>query len=331
MVLTLDENIDLEEVAVESGQEMNDVGAAEAQELARRLLGHSSSERPLTWVGTEAELATLVAELVNNARKSWPGISLSPALFIDHLATRLSGSSIKESLASIAASDLWLVCACLQRDPVALREFDRILLSVARSAGVERDMSVEGNRDLMQELREVLLVGDAESPPRLVLYSGLGSLRGWIRVVMLRDRVRFQVERKQAKSLDAAFEGAFLVNVDDPEFQNLKQENRAMFREALHISIEKLSKVDHLLLKCWLIDEMTLDQIGRFMQLHRITVGRRLTRLRRRILSMIKRDLTRRLELCKEELESLMRNIESRFDAPLSVVLARSRAETAKG
>ena len=117
--------------------------------------------------------------MIAAARTEWPDLSLDDALFVRHVAARVAPRRVEEGRLLERAGDLFLACACLEHVPRAIAAFDRRCLAAAPGY-----LSRFGDHalvaDLVQKLREKLLVGDA---PRLGDYSGEGSLEAWVRVI----------------------------------------------------------------------------------------------------------------------------------------------------
>ena len=266
-------------------------------------------------------LEEALQEFVERAKAPWPEFAVSDEDFVAYVEKQSAEPISVQLLEFLYAEDLWLAFAVLQQDEKAIQKFDRLLQKVTSSTCNRLDISLYGSNDQLQNAREAILLGKNGELPRLATYSGKGRLRGWLQIVVTRDIQRNSKTKKRQRTLLEAVESAFEIDGKDPELLSLKQENIAIFRSALHKTIEKLSEKERLLLRCWAIDEFSTAQIGGIIGVHRLTVGRRINRLRRKMLGLMKMELSKSLRLCKEELLSLMRNIESRFEASLSAIL----------
>src|SRR5215471_11849603 len=126
-------------------------------------------------------------EVLSAARRVWPGVDVSDERFARYLAERLPvGDSTDEALRGLRTSDLYLACACASGDSGGIAAFDRECLSVLDEVLPRLRMGPDLIAEVKQRLRRTLLVGD-EGPPRIVGFSGSGALRGWLRVMGVRE------------------------------------------------------------------------------------------------------------------------------------------------
>ena len=61
---------------------------------------------------------------LRSARLAWPDIVLPPERFIAFLAEKITPEGGLSSLRALHAADLYIVCACLARDPQAIAAFE---------------------------------------------------------------------------------------------------------------------------------------------------------------------------------------------------------------
>lgn len=318
-----------------SGCALNLVEAPEKElVLVRKLRARrAAAGTPCAYLEPDEELERLLEAFVERARKPWPPFRISPESFVEYVADRLTPAKpVQEALAELRAEDLWMIHACLEQDCRAIQEFEGFLRHLSRQLGIDREMSYDGRDDLLQQLRETLLVSrDAESAPRLSSYGGKGSFRAWLRVVLARERASYYRSRRKTISLSEAVEDFLLVEERDPELRALRHEHQAIFRQVFQAAIQRLDSENRLLLGHWVLDGMTYEQIGVAINAHRLTIGRRFGKLRKKLMMYLKLELTNRLNLKQAELESIMRCMESHFEASLSAMLLRQRKMTQKG
>src|SRR3989442_1001025 len=99
------------------------------------------AERRPSTVATDA-LEERLAALVEAARGAWPGIDVDAASFVAYLAQRLPPQAdAQQALAGLNANDLYLACACVQRNPAALAAFERGHLARVGSVVARMDPS----------------------------------------------------------------------------------------------------------------------------------------------------------------------------------------------
>lgn len=134
--------------------------------LARR----AAFSRPPT-----ATLIELLTAALSAARTAWPVIALNEDRFFIHLAQRVTGGQDPgQCLASMAAGDLYLACACARGNEAAIAalaaryipEIDHALGRLRASASLVDDVK--------QHVSQHSFVG---APPGITNYSGNGQLR----------------------------------------------------------------------------------------------------------------------------------------------------------
>jgi RNA polymerase sigma-70 factor (ECF subfamily) len=249
------------------------------------------------------------AELLALARAAWPGVEVPAEIFAAYLEERAAAGEP-------AAADLYLACACARGDRRAHEAFDRTLLSqlpqlLARFEGAPID-------EIAAELRESLLFGKAGAAPRVVLYDGRGSLKGWLRVVALRAALRKRRNKPQtAEPVDAA---EALLASGNPEIDLLKLRARADVERAFKESVVALPERERLLLALHYSDGLSLERLAAMYGQHRATIARQMARARRTLLESARSLLRERLRLTESECDSLVQLVRSQLRVGLRTV-----------
>src|SRR5438477_9387309 len=134
-------------------------------------------------------------EAWERGRSAWPDVQLGEADF----ARLLAGRS--------PSAELYLACACVEGDPRALAALEAMLLPAV--APVLARLDADERDEIVQELRERLLVPRGGKPARIAGYSGRGPLENWLKVAGLREAIEVDRRRKRAPVSDeAALAGA---------------------------------------------------------------------------------------------------------------------------
>src|SRR5882672_3279759 len=140
--------------------------------------------------GPSAELRSALDALAGEARVQWPGIPLSNDEFAEAVLQRLdAGEDPLAVLRQLCGGDLWLALACARGHAAAIRAFDERYLARVSSLIRRVDGHGELAPDVIQELRDKLLVPE-NGRVRIEDYSGRGDLLGWLRVVALRAALK---------------------------------------------------------------------------------------------------------------------------------------------
>jgi RNA polymerase sigma-70 factor (ECF subfamily) len=241
------------------------------------------------------------------AREAWPGVEVAGATVEAYVAAR-GGTEI---------SDLYLACACVERDARALSHFDRELAScvdrAVRRLGGDRSVVDE----VKQRLRDRVLVGTPERPARITEYSGRGPLRGWLRVIASREVLDMRRREKHEVALgDQTIDG--LESPDhDPALQYLKVSYRAAFRHAFGGAFSALEPHERDLIRHHHLDGENVAQLAARHGVHRATAARWVARARDRLLIGTRERLAASLGVDDQELDSILRLVSSRLEVSL--------------
>jgi len=251
------------------------------------------------------------------ASAAWPGLrAIEPAAFRAYVAARAPDAA----LASLPLADLYLACACAAGDPAALAAFeDQYLREVAIAAAKLR--AAPGVLDeARQVVRNLLFVGES---PAIASYAGRGDLRGWVRVVAMRevmrlcDRDRREVVTGDEELLDA------LSPASDPELEQLKVAYRVEFASAFRDAVLGLTPRERTLLRHQVIDGLGVEAIGKLYKVHHSTAARWLVKAREAVLDGTRDRLAAKLRLTEAEVDSVLRLIRSRIDVSIEKLLAK--------
>jgi len=251
-------------------------------------------------------------ELLAAARDAWPAVKLDPAALAKFVGERVAGADLVSALTTAPAADLALAGACAALEPTAQAAFDALLAEV-HAAGASTGATKDQIEDVKQLLRVQLLVPKDGKPPQIAGYRGKGSLRGWLRITATRELIRFK--KRHARETPTASAFSELGDELDPALENLKAEYRAEFARALRLAITDLSAEDRTLLRQQIADRMSIDEVGAAFGVHRATAARWLTRARGALVSATHRRLAERLKLPVDEVESVIRMVQSKLDA----------------
>jgi RNA polymerase sigma-70 factor (ECF subfamily) len=259
------------------------------------------------------------------ARAAWPDVRIEPERFARFVAARLE-PPLDAGLSRLQVEDLYLACACTDGAPGAVAAFERAFVPV-----IERAATAAGARrpevdDLRQVVCQRLLVPAAvedgtPAEPRIATYSGRGDLGSWVRVVATREAQRLLPRERRELPSDDDLAGLIAPD-DDPEVGYLKRLYRAEFKQAFAAAITGLSDRERLLLHQHALDGLGIDDLAGLYKVHRATAARWLEAARHSVLVATRRELTRKLQLSKDELERVMALIASQLSVSLPRLLS---------
>src|SRR4029077_18141380 len=101
----------------------------------------------------------------------------------------------------------------------------------------------------------------------------------------------------------------------DPMLSQLKAEYRTEFATALREAIGELTAEDLASLRQQIVDQLSIDEIGAAFGVHRATAARWLLRARGALVTATRGRLAPRLKLSVEEIDSVIRLVQSQLDA----------------
>ncbi|HEY4242033.1 MAG TPA: sigma-70 family RNA polymerase sigma factor [Kofleriaceae bacterium] len=286
-----------------------------------RLLAASGAPASETTVADREAIATAWAGFLRTAKLAWPDVKLDEDELAAFVGTRLDRRDLAAALASAPAGDLALASACLAQEPTAHAAFDAVLSEVDAAAATTRS-----GRDLADEVKQILrvqlLVARPDRAAGIAGYRGRGPLRGWVRITATRELIRQQKKRRRDTPLEGGGTAAtgrsldeVLGGASDPMLSQLKAEYRGEFAVALREAIANLSAEDRTLLRQQVAQGMSIDEIGAAFGVHRATAARWLNRARGALVAATRAALATRLRLPVDEIDSVIRLVQSRLDA----------------
>ncbi len=270
---------------------------------AERALPEDESKRSLLRDGLERTNQTLPA---------WAPLCMKTLGEI--VRPHLSSDDLLDVIANWHLDELVIAHLAMHGDTNAIGIVSAMITNTA-PALLSRGFEPNEIEEVSQEQLTALLVG---TRPKLTLYSGRGSLAGFLRSAMIRSTLNRR--RNETTRLRYAFAQRLEEVLDEPELQHLKQNYLARFREALKSAMASLDAEKKLALRLQLEDGLSIDDLGRMWGVHRATAARRLVTARETLATETRRQLQEDLDLSQSELTSIMHLIRSRLGDVTSVL-----------
>lgn len=291
------------------------------------LLGGHADAQLLADVPAEirSSIDLRIDEIIRAARLAWPAVDLSSEQFVAHLARHLpAGTRVEIALEQMHTNDLYLARACALGDRNAIDAFEQYCVTDLEYVVSRHRAFSDLAAEVKQRVRERVLVGNA-GPPRIDGFSGRGDLRGWVRVLAVREAIGVVRRSHRETSIDDDAQLHAFVTLGDPGVEQLKACYVEEFKQAFSAALRGLSPRDQTLLCQHVIDGMTIDQLGVLYRMHRATAARNLQRVRREVLVAIRTRLASRLEVRPSQVDSILRLVRSRLDVTLRWLARRRR------
>ncbi|MCB9753810.1 MAG: sigma-70 family RNA polymerase sigma factor [Myxococcales bacterium] len=223
------------------------------------------------------------------------------------------------ALESLRGPELYLARACADGDARAIERFEELVRSELNASFKRLKSRGTDADDLKQRLFQRLFAATGERTPRILEYSGRGSLRAWVKVSAVRERIGVERRRgDKADSLDAHDDRLMqLADANDPELGFLKSHYRAHFKRAFQTALVSLSPKQRGLLRLSIVDGVSATEIARMYKVHRATSKRWLASARGQLLEATRDHLIRVLRVDPTEFESIIRLIQSNLEVSM--------------
>ncbi len=254
-----------------------------------------------------------VEQAWQRCRAARPDVAVGLDRFRAHLdAHRPTDLAVDDQLRTWCLDDVYLVCGCLARDPAAIAAIEREIIPIIDLVLASWQPSVVD--ETRQRLRAMLVVDHQGKGPLLAQYGGRGALRRWVRVVAAREAGK--TWRADTAALptddDALFDA--LAPASDPLISAMKRDAAAAFKKAFVAAVAALEQRERATLRLHLLDGLTIDEIAPMYAVHRATVARWIAAAKDAVLDRTRRALMRDLALDSDEVDSLIRLVQSRID-----------------
>lgn len=256
--------------------------------------------------GFAAEVTTQLAA----ARARWPQGPEPDEGFVDLLLTRI--------VAQPRIEDLYLAWWCGTGAPSAIAAFEAAYAEDLRALTARfRDLQPD---ELRQQLRIKLFVGTEDTPPKIRDYSGTGLLKSWLRVTAVRCFIDIQRAAKSQR-FEQELDETELLGIADPQGSSIRAELSSAVKTAFADAVARLLPRQRVFLRHAYVDRHTLDQIAAHYSVHRATVARTLASARTQLIAETRARVASAVGVDHEELQSVVRMLDSHIDLSLSRVL----------
>jgi RNA polymerase sigma-70 factor (ECF subfamily) len=266
-------------------------------------------------------------ELLLVARASWPSWpGARPDAFAAYVRALPGADDGAESYESLRAGDLWLAFHAGQGLAPAIAALEASCFADLGHLLRARRADPGHIDEVIQRLRDRLLVAEPGSAPRILGYQGRGDLRAWVRVAAVRTWLNMKRERAYgaggAGQVGGNIEDVLVAEAGtDLELELLKGKYRELFRRCFAESVQALASGTRLLLKLHYLDKLSMEDVGKVLGVHRLTVLRRLERARAELSEGTKERLETALSLAPSDVDSVLRLIQSHLDVSLERAL----------
>lgn len=223
-------------------------------------------------------------------------------------------------------AELTLCRAAATGDPRAIAELETRFFGEIGRALRTLDKSGDLTAEITQVLRHKLFVATPDAPPGITQFEGRGPLGRWLQVVATREALMHLRASKRERARAEAVSTTALA-LRDHELTVLRREYRAEFERAFADALASLSSKDRNLLYYHLVGRLGIDRLGALYRVHRVTAFRWLRDAREALVTRTRELLAARMQLAHDELESLLRLVQSRASVSVERLLRQARTE----
>jgi RNA polymerase sigma-70 factor len=237
--------------------------------------------------------------------------------------------AVGQLLDSLKWSDLFLTTACALGDSAAWESFRRQYRSVIHVAALKTSASAREAADLSDTLLTDLFLpqesGRGES--KIAQYHGLGSLEGWIKVVVHRmaiDQIRLHQRDISMEELEVELPSTGSHGrADESVAARDIRRARDMVSECLTSALGQLSRQERLVLNLYYLEGVNLKGIGQFLRAHESTASRLLDRLKTQLQKSVNKQLQEKFKVRKPEVPHLIELAQGDLEIDVKGILSR--------
>jgi RNA polymerase sigma-70 factor (ECF subfamily) len=285
--------------------------------------------------GESIELATVLNRAIEAARGAFPSLAgdtgpfvtllgrcVREALGIDGSAPVPSDTALAESLSRLACEDLYLACAAGHGDTNAIELLVETRVKPSVTAICRNGESAAFADEMIQVLRQKLLVAAEKEEPKILSFSGRAPLAAWIAVVVQRtvSTLRRTEGTREHFEKRAAIEAEIVER--DPELGYIKAHYSDVFARAFERALAQLSDRERSLLRLHNLHGVTLQQLATVYGVNDATISRWLKQARAALVEETGRHMREAAGVSASEFASLARALTSQVDVSLNRWLA---------
>ena len=263
----------------------------------------------------EASTSALLEEQLRAAREAWPDVGVEPARFASELGRRLALAQGAQ-LSAIKAADVYAAIACVDGNAVAIERVRQLLAKEVELASSKTTASRDQLAEVTANLSHVLFVDEPARPAALRDYSGRGDLKSYLRVTAMRALVRVVNRGRREVGFDDELLDR-IVPASDPELSILREQYREVVDDAMRAALRTLDDRGRALLRYAFVDGWNVDRVGQLYNVHRATAARWIAAVREQLGTQIRVELAAKLRVAVEEVDSIVRLVQSRIDVSL--------------
>lgn len=235
-----------------------------------------------------AHFIEAIQEQIHACRACWSDIEVPGDAFAEYIwdivRKHLKDNSDAdiEFMKKLYLCDLYLACACVNRNENAWKAFDLRYRSFVTNLVRFSYRQGADNEEIADLILVSLFFDDRSGRKRIASYDGRSSLATWLRVIVINRAINERNDRRVTvdESLADLPDGRALVNIES----TLRAHRYAeMLSGSLTAALRQLTPGERLLLLWRYEQNMPLGKVAKLLGIHQANVTRRLVRLQTRL------------------------------------------------
>ena len=252
----------------------------------------------------DAALAAL-DEAVTAAIGARPSFSVTKDELAAAVAVRLPDGDVRVELGRLCLGDLLLALAAGRGEPKAIAEVEAQTFGEIRFA-LTKTRAPMSEDDVAQALRTKLFSAAPGTSPAIARYAGVGSLKAYVRVAVMRMLLNAATRGPKERSLSEEMMQAIPDGSLDPEMEHAGRLYARELEAAFAAAGDTLDDRERALLR-HVVSGLTVDHVGAIYAVHRATAARWITAARKKLESRVREVLRERLGTGDTSLDSVLR------------------------
>jgi RNA polymerase sigma-70 factor (ECF subfamily) len=268
-----------------------------------------------------ARVDDAIARIASAGHTAWPSVPLADDAIATRLVARLAADP-EMHLEELRDGDLYLAFALESGDPAAVRAFETSLVPQIDVA-LRRLRLAGGTADEVKQALRVELLAGPEA--KIGDYAGRGDLAAWLRISATRKAFKLVKRADREETLDEIlldhWPGAG-SGASNPERKHMRTTYTAQLKTAIREAFAALEVRQRNLLRQHILDELTIDDLAKLYRVHRATCARWLADARADLGKQTRKRLVAALGTPSDELESVLRFLDSDIELSISRILS---------
>jgi len=256
-------------------------------------------------------------DLAKGLRAAWPTVALTDEVITERLVARVHDDP-EASLDELRDADLFLAFGLAAGNIAAIRAFEDHLIPQIDVALRRLRLGGGTADEVKQALRVELLTGPEA---KIADYAGRGDLAAWLRISATRKALKLVRRADREESLDEILLDHWPANTLDPGRKHMRTTYTDQLKKAIRDAFAALEVRQRNLLRQHILDELTIDDLARLYRVHRATCARWLADARADLGKQTRKRLIATLGTHSEELESVLRFLDSDIELSISRIL----------